>query len=800
MSTAFVVTTFDVAPYVGRCLASVAACARPGDQVIVVDDGSTDGTDAVARQALDRLAAGVAGDLIALGANTPGGVGTAANIGMDAAARDHLVFVDGDDWMAPGGYAAAMEVARRTGADVTIADYREHHEATGESRRPADRALWSVAAPDVPDRLRALRHIAVPWRKVYRSAFLREAGPRFPEGDFFYEDNPFHWRVCLAAERFAFVPAVIAHHRIGRAGQTMGASGIELTAFFGHYRTIQGALPPAEPALAVEALGWLLENMAWQLGRLSPEAILPYAAAAAECLAEVPGAVWDALPPGDDGTRGCRHRCGGRAAAPGRAGGGGRGAPWAIRRARPRGAARGGGRGRRRREGGAPAGDGPDGRGGVRGPLGARPNEARRVRAPLSLAAYGLAASALAPAFAAATLPAGRGGPTAVPERFGHGAPRLPGPRLWLHAASVGEAAAARGVLASCLAAAPGLNALVTAHTAAGRDAARRWEEPRAEIRLAPWDVPSAQRRLLRAWRPAAHVFVENELWPARLMACARAGVPVLAAGARISERSAARWSRNAPRAIAALLGTIAFLCPQDAASGARLVALGLPPERLGPAETLKAALPPAPALPDAGALAAALPRGRTVLAASTHPGEEALALAAFGIARRARPDLRLILAPRHPRRAAEVAREVRAAGLRPLMRSDGGTQGLHDPGTVYVADTLGELRALYEHAALAFVGGSTTDLGGHTPFEPVAAGCAVVHGPDVANAAEPYGALGAAGGAIRVADADGLAAAFALTDDPAALRAMAARARAALTGPAPVVPGLIAARVAALL
>ncbi len=422
------------------------------------------------------------------------------------------------------------------------------------------------------------------------------------------------------------------------------------------------------------------------------------------------------------------------------------------------------------------------------------------MRPPLSLAAYGIAATALAPAFAAATIPAGRGGPGALPQRFGHGTPRLDAPRLWLHAASVGEAAAARGVLAACLAAAPRLNALVTVHTAAGRDAARGWEEPRAEVRLAPWDVPGAQRRLLRAWRPAAHVFVENELWPARLMACARAGVPVLAAGARISERSAARWARHAPRAIAALLRTIAFLCPQDAASGARLVALGLPPGRLGPAETLKAALPPAPALHDAGALAAAFPRRRTVLAASTHPGEEALALAAFAIARRSRPGLRLILAPRHPRRVADVAREVRAAGLSPLLRSDGGTRGLADPDCVYVADTLGELRALYEHAALAFVGGSTTDLGGHTPFEPVAAGCAVAHGPDVANAAEPYAALAWAGAAIRVADAEGLAAAFALTGDPAALRAMAARARAALARPAPVVPGLIAARVAALL
>ena len=420
-------------------------------------------------------------------------------------------------------------------------------------------------------------------------------------------------------------------------------------------------------------------------------------------------------------------------------------------------------------------------------------------RSPL-LAAYGIAAGALAPLYAAATLPAGRGGARAIPVRFGRGAPALPGPRLWLHAASVGEVAAARGVLAACLKAAPDLSALVTVHTATGRDAALRWGEGRAEVRLAPWDVPSAQRRLLRAYAPRAHVFVENELWPARLLACARAGVPVMAAGARVSARSAARWAARAPGAARALLGTIDLLCPQDEASAARFLFLGLPPERLGPVETLKAALPPVPPLPDADRLSLAFPRERTVLGASTHLGEEAMVLDAFAAARRGRPGLRLILAPRHPVRAGDVAALIAERGLRALRRTAGTEDGLDDPGTVYVADTLGELRALYGYAALAFVGGSLTDLGGHTPYEPVAAGCVVAHGPDVANAAEPYAALAAADASVRAPDAAGLADAFALVDDAPRLAEMAARARDALAGPPPAVPRLIAERVRALL
>ena len=410
-----------------------------------------------------------------------------------------------------------------------------------------------------------------------------------------------------------------------------------------------------------------------------------------------------------------------------------------------------------------------------------------------TLALYRAAAALAAPALALGTLlSARRGGRAGVGARFGRGGPATPpeGPVLWVHAASVGEAASVRRLIERCLADHPALHVLLTVHTVTGREAAASWGLERVSVRLAPWDTPGAVRRVLRRWRPCAHLIVENELWPSRILACHARGVPVWIAGARLSERSARRWKR-APGAARALLGRVAFLSPQDAASAERFVALGLSPAALGPVETLKADLGPAAEPADMARLRARFERARTVLAASTHPGEEALALDALVRARRERSDLALILAPRHPRRLAEIEPLVAATGLPRAVRSRGEPP---EGAAVYVADTLGELRALYALAGVAFVGGSVAPMGGHTPFEPAAAGCAIAHGPDVSNAAPAYAALAEAHAAVRVESAADLARAF-LMPEPGA---MAARARAALwPGGEPQVPHLVSRLIA---
>ena len=334
-----------------------------------------------------------------------------------------------------------------------------------------------------------------------------------------------------------------------------------------------------------------------------------------------------------------------------------------------------------------------------------------------------------------------RRGPLA--ERLGFGAAPAHGPTVWLHGASNGELASALWVLRDLLKSQPGLQVLVTVNTATARAMVAAWGLPGVVAALAPLDAGGAAGRVLRRWHPRAHVIIENELWPARIADAHARGIPVLVIGARLSERSARRWGKL--RGIMArTLARLTWVSAQDRGSLERLLALGLPAAAAGPVLALKAFGPtiamPAPFPPPA-------PRARTLLAASTHEGEEAVVLDAF-VAAGSQFD-HLIIAPRHPRRAGDIAALIAASGLAFAQRSKGDVPG---PETlVHLADTMGEMDHWYAMAGVCVIGGTFADKGGHTPWEPARHRAAILHGPSVANFAAPFAALDAGGGAIAV-------------------------------------------------
>lgn len=374
----------------------------------------------------------------------------------------------------------------------------------------------------------------------------------------------------------------------------------------------------------------------------------------------------------------------------------------------------------------------------------------------------------------------GRDGAGALAQRLGRGPAEPEAVRLWLHGASNGELASARWLVAGLVARSDEIAVVVTTNTETGRDMVLGWGLPRVDAVLAPLDTAGPLRRFLNRWHPRALVMLENELWPNRIATAHEHGVTVLLFGARMSEKSAAVWHRL-PGLAADVMGRIDWISAQDPASEARFRALSMPAERIGPVVNLKARPAPAHATPETlleDGLRMAFHPTVTLLAASTHSGEDEVLLDAFAQAREAGDVERLILAPRHPRRAPEIAEAIRAAGLDFATRSAGEPPG---QAPVYLADTMGEMDLWYRLAGITFVGGSLVPAGGHTPFEPERYGSAILHGPEVANFAEPYGELDRAGGAMEVQDALSLARALGELADPVRRARMAAIAREVL-------------------
>lgn len=376
------------------------------------------------------------------------------------------------------------------------------------------------------------------------------------------------------------------------------------------------------------------------------------------------------------------------------------------------------------------------------------------IARPLPLALYAAATGLLAP-FAPALLRAraerGKEDPARLPERLGRASrPRPTGPLIWLHGVSVGETQSLLPLIEALRERRPDLALLVTSGTVTSAELLARRLPAGVIHQFAPVDSPAVVRRFLDHWRPDLGVFVESELWPNLILGARARGVRLALLSARMTDASAKGWARS-PASARALIGAFDLIMAQDAGTAARLETLGARPAgRLN----LKLVGSPLPA-DDAelARLGAALAGRKAVLAASTHPGEEALIAEAAGQAGAPM----LIVAPRHPDRGAAVAAELAAQGHRVARRGAG--EPLAAETTAYVADTLGELGLFLRLATVVVMGGSFVEgIGGHNPLEAARLGKPMITGPHAFNAREVYDELFAEAAALEAADPAALA------------------------------------------
>ena len=398
----------------------------------------------------------------------------------------------------------------------------------------------------------------------------------------------------------------------------------------------------------------------------------------------------------------------------------------------------------------------------------------------LPLLIYRAAANAAAPLAyrrVAADLTSQGIAPERVRERAGHAtAPRPPGPLAWFHAASVGESLSVLRLIEQLGEMHPQRAFLITSGTAASARIVAERLPPRTLHQLAPLDSGRILKCFLAHWRPDSATLVESELWPQLICMAADAGIPLALVNARISVRSAGRW-RRLPASARHLLGKFRLIHCQDERTAALLAQLGAPGARAG--LNLKSFGGPLPF--DSAELERlrGLTAGRPVwLASSTHPGEDDVALAAHRELLGTFPDLLLVLVPRHPQRADAIAGLIGQGGLRAARRSAG--EAPEAQTQVYLADTLGETGLWYALCRIVCLCGSFVPVGGHNPYEPAHAGCAVIHGPLLANFERVYRDFAEAGGSMQVSDAAALAASVrALLDDPALLEETGAKSAA---------------------
>lgn len=348
---------------------------------------------------------------------------------------------------------------------------------------------------------------------------------------------------------------------------------------------------------------------------------------------------------------------------------------------------------------------------------------------------------------------------------------------VWIQAVSVGEVALCRSLIPLVKKEFPGRDIVLSTITRRGNEFAKKVFSNDAIILYFPLDFSVVVRKAVALIRPKLYIMIETEIWPNLLRELSLNAVPSVLLNGRISDRSFGQYRLVRPF-LRTALARIRLFCMQSQTDADRITALGAPAERVRVTGTMKFDVEIA-AGDDAvrrlkESLGLAGDAGLFV-AGSTHPGEETAVVSAYKELVGEFPGLRLLIAPRHVERSADVENIVRRAGLAPVRLSSpgavrgGGTGGAR--GAVYILDTIGSLNDAYSLATLVFMGGSLVPHGGQNPLEPASFGKPVIFGPHMFNFRTIASALLDKKGALQVRDGAELAgkARFLLRDAGAA-------------------------------
>lgn len=301
---------------------------------------------------------------------------------------------------------------------------------------------------------------------------------------------------------------------------------------------------------------------------------------------------------------------------------------------------------------------------------------------------------------------------------------------IWVHAVSVGEVLAVRGMVRKLQARYPARPLVISTVTKTGNDLAKK-HFPAARVIYAPVDFSLTVRAYLNTIDPALYVSAETEIWPNLFEALHRRGIPVVQVNGRISDKSF-RHYRRFRFILKSVLSCVRVFCMQTDVDARRIIEIGALPERVCVTGNMKFDDESQANQPDDRQIFQD-PCALVLVAGSTHPGEEEIILDAFQVLRKDFPGLGLILAPRHIERVGEIAamitdRKLGFCRLSEILKTDVKAK------EIILVDTIGHLSRLYRYASVVFIGKSLVGRGGQNIIEPAALGKPVITGPHMEN------------------------------------------------------------------
>lgn len=344
----------------------------------------------------------------------------------------------------------------------------------------------------------------------------------------------------------------------------------------------------------------------------------------------------------------------------------------------------------------------------------------------------------------------------------------LQGP-IWFHAVSVGELNA----LIPLLKFFSGLRIVLSVTTQTAYQMAQNklqddLENNRIKLFYMPWDHPEIIQKTLLRIRPCAIILMESEIWPALLLESKKLGIKLAIINAKLSDKSLKLY-QLLPQVFYPIFKTVDLVLCQSPADSRKYLTMRVSKDKIFMTGNMKFSALPSKSSAEAlqfRELIGYKNSDLVITCGSTHEEEEALLISIFQELKTLYPNLRLILAPRHPERFSTVEDFINSAAklvpirlsklkksinararlnleekasisdiLKAVLETDDyedlDNLKVNSANDVILVDTIGDLMDVFAISNIAFVGGTINEkIGGHNVLEPASCGIPVVIGP----------------------------------------------------------------------
>ena len=307
-------------------------------------------------------------------------------------------------------------------------------------------------------------------------------------------------------------------------------------------------------------------------------------------------------------------------------------------------------------------------------------------------------------------------------QRLGRSFPsKKSGPYVWIHGASLGELKTLEPLLKS-IRKNTTLNLVITSSSKRSFDGIVAFAKKYGNHQFLPFDVPQFRQNFLNNWQPKSVVWTESDLWPGFLNEIKKNPIPLYLINGKLSQRSKKRWGLIS-KTFQQIMRCFTKIYAQSQKDQKAYNDLGInSAEYMGNIKFLQGTT-----AEKNQKLNLSIPNDNlSWLASCTHPGEEEILINVHKKILVKYPNALLIIAPRHPHRAQEVADLCQKVNLSYQFYS----KNDQIESNVLIFDTFGNLSELYKKMRFSFLGGSFINKGGHNPIEALTNHCKLIVGP----------------------------------------------------------------------